>query len=190
MIKPIPYISLDIETTDLVTPHSMVLQLAMVIDDFTTPVEQLQKFNFLIKNEEPIIGNSYALQLNSWILYELTAKPENRKTDIPIITLDQAKVKFSSFLEFFCNKYSLKKATIAGKNVAGFDLRILEQNDFEMHKIMGRTIDPGSMFFKQFGKVPSLGEINKYLGRSNVSHNAVDDALDVVHAIRHYYNHG
>jgi hypothetical protein len=190
MIKPTPYISLDLESTDLLTPHTQVLQLAMVIDDFTTQVDQLQTFNFLIKNDEPIKGSHYALQLNSWILKELSARPEDRKTDIPIVTLDQAKHKFSSFLEYFCKKYDLKKVNIAGKNVAGFDLRILEQNGFEMHKIAARTIDPGSMFFKQFGKVPSLDEINKFLSRQKVSHNALEDSLDVIHAIRYHYNNG
>lgn len=190
MNKPTPYISLDIETTDLVTPHTQVLQISAVLDDFTTPVEQLQTFNFLVDNGQTLTGSPFALQLNSWILQELTARPEKRKTDIPIVSLEQAKNKFSSFLEYVAKKYDLKKVTIAGKNVASFDLRILEQNNFELHKVGHRSLDVGSMFFRRFGYNPTLDEINKLVGRPKVTHDALSDAFDVVHAIRYYYHNG
>lgn len=97
------------------------------------------------------------------------------------------------------------KVEIAGKNAAGFDIPLFK-NFFKrnypdtkffysiLKLIHYKTLDPGPMYFPDFGYNPSLAEINKITGRGvieqgdgrmDVSHRALDDALDVVYAIRH-----
>jgi len=45
------------------------------------------------------------------------------------------------------------------------------------------------MYFHAFGYIPSMDEINEHLNRAAVTHNALDDAYDVVHAVREHYNY-
>jgi hypothetical protein len=48
-----------------------------------------------------------------------------------------------------------------------------------------KTLDVGSLYFDVFGDNASLSKINELTGRKEVSHNALDDAYDVVYAVRH-----
>jgi len=99
------------------------------------------------------------------------------------------------------------QAQVAGKNPADFDLKIIKSfferkiicltersieddgkesgKDPELFSYFHRrTLDPGCMYAKNFGESPSLDQINSLLGRKCVSHDAVEDAVDVIQAIR------
>ncbi len=60
-------------------------------------------------------------------------------------------------------------------------------NGFNLGARSHRAIDVGSLYLSDFGYVPSVSEINKLLDRSPVSHNALEDAWDVVYAIRNKF---
>lgn len=82
---------------------------------------------------------------------------------------------------------------VAGKNFASFDkpfLSKLPQFD-DLIKIHHRMIDPGSMFvnMKEDDNIPSLSECKKRAGLKNinVSHNALEDAWDVIQVLRTKY---
>lgn len=91
---------------------------------------------------------------------------------------------------------------VAGKNASAFDLPFIDNyfSHFRLNTsevlfwpgifklIRRRVIDVGSMYLTDFGFVPSLIQINERLGRQHVLHRAIDDALDVVFAIRNKYN--
>lgn len=80
----------------------------------------------------------------------------------------------------------------AGKNFATFDKRFLEAlpNWCKHVIIRPRIIDPAVLFidWKTDTVVPSLSECKKRAGlESTVTHDAVDDALDVIRVLRSKY---
>ena len=81
------------------------------------------------------------------------------------------------------------KLVVAGKNVAGFDLPFLKQFPF-MPKFHHRVIDPGMMYFdpRNDNVPPDLKECKKRAKLpEHVSHEALDDAWDVIQLVREKY---
>jgi DNA polymerase III epsilon subunit-like protein len=179
-----PYISLDLETTGLVHENPQILQIGAVFNTFEK--DKLPNvFNVIVDNGNELHGNPYALSMNKWILDMILNSRKGISTKISVISLEIAKIAWTQWLEFCQEKTGQKHLTVAGKNVAGFDIPILSQNGFDVSKFRHRVIDPGSMYFTDFGYVPSLDEIAKLLNLQEVSHNALDDAFMVDRAISH-----
>jgi len=172
-----PYLSIDIETTGLDRQKVHVLQLAAVYDN-GKDLDELPTFNKVIK--WPVISHAeeYAMNLNKGLL-ERAFKKQN------IVSINQCRDEFRKWLlEIEPAKSS--RFTPAGKNIQGFDIPILENpvNQFFFDRFLRRTLDPGSLYSDEFDHIPTLDEINKLTGRDAVSHDALDDAWDVVYAIR------
>lgn len=164
-----PFLSLDIETTGL-DPHSQILQLAAV---YVSPNQNNKEFKCNIKYSK-IIGEPFALKMNAKLIEQMTIK------DNGALTLEEAIQQFNIFLTE-CEL--IGRITVAGKNVAGFDIPILKNNGFDTSRFSHRVIDVGSLYFNDFGYVPTLTEINKLLGRNEVAHTALEDCYDVVISI-------
>jgi len=82
--------------------------------------------------------------------------------------------------------------TCAGKNFAGFDKKFLEllPRWKQVFSIRSRVLDPGILFvdWKNDESVPSLFECKQRAGIEGiVTHNAVEDAMDVVMLLRTKY---
>lgn len=185
------YISLDVETTGLDPKQDQILQIAMVVEDTNEPdvsVEELPYFNCYITHER-YSGDAFALQLNNRIL-RILARVD--KADAPIYggkfggpPYTEEWVRYA--IEFVRNHYpQAPKPILAGKNVASFDYQFLPE---QLKRCFDyRFIDPGSIFldFKTAQKVPSLEDIKKALGFADpkCSHNALDDARDVIRVLR------
>ena len=80
----------------------------------------------------------------------------------------------------------------AGKNFAGFDKKFLERLPRwkQVFSIRSRVLDPGILFVDWINdeSVPSLDECKKRAGIDGVvTHNAVEDAMDVVMLLRQCY---
>jgi len=80
----------------------------------------------------------------------------------------------------------------AGKNFAGFDKKFLEKLPRwkQVFSIRSRVLDPGILFVDWINdeSIPSLGECKKRAGIDGVvTHNAVEDAMDVVMLLRKCY---
>jgi hypothetical protein len=80
----------------------------------------------------------------------------------------------------------------AGKNFAGFDKKFLEllPRWKQVFSIRSRVLDPGILFvdWKNDESVPSLLECKQRAGIDGiVTHNAVEDAMDVVLLLRKFY---
>lgn len=179
-----PYLSLDLETTGLDRQQSHILQLAAIYDD-GGPLQDLPVFNVIIKHPVITYGEDYALNMNRGLL-RAAFEAENAGIGELVSEIEEAKSEFQIFL----NKVqSDGKITVAGKNIGGFDVPILNnpKNDFTLatKRFVRRTLDPGSMFTEEFDHIPSLDEINKLTGRAPVTHDAVNDCLDVIFAIRY-----
>jgi oligoribonuclease len=80
----------------------------------------------------------------------------------------------------------------AGKNFAGFDKKFLEKLPRwkQVFSIRSRVLDPGILFvdWKNDESIPSLDECKQRAGIDGVvTHNAVEDAMDVVMLLRKCY---
>lgn len=172
-----PYVSIDIETTGLDKQKVHVLQLAAIYDN-GKDIEDLPTFDRIIK--WPIIshGEEYAMNLNRGLLRRAYQVREG------VVSIEQARRDFEKWLDFV---QPSGRFTAAGKNVQGFDMPILANpvNRFSLRRFLHRALDPGSMYTDEFDHIPTLDEINSVTGRKAVSHDALDDAWDVVYAIRY-----
>lgn len=170
-----PYLSIDIETTGTDLQRAHVLQLAAVYDTGAA-LDELPTFNVVIKWDELHYINEWALRNNFWLL-------EHAWTNEEALAPELARAIFDVWLSEIQPE---GRFTAAGKNVVGFDTPILKNpvNQFEMRRFLHRALDPGSMYTEDFDHVPTLGEINKLIGRDAVAHDALGDAWDVVYAIR------
>jgi len=191
-----PYISIDLETTGLNLGKSQILQIAAIYDDGTTLVDKLITLNIYINQQITYV------ELDALVMHEKT------KIFSKIQEANKAKESkkigpaIDTFLDFidvcrtpngFGSKY---KMTLGGKNASTYDIPVLknwmseEQLERFNELVYHSVIDVGSIYFQDFGRIPSLTEILKQLQishgitREEVTHNALYDALDVVTAIR------
>ena len=173
-----PYVSIDIETTGLDRQKVHVLQLAAVYDN-GQDIEDLPTFDRVIK--WPVIshGEEYAMNLNRGLIRRAYQNDQ-------VVSIEEARLDFEEWLE---KVQPSGRFTAAGKNIQGFDMPILVNpvNCFSMRRFLLRALDPGSMFTDEFDHIPTLDEINAVTGRKAVTHDALDDAWDVVHAIRYQW---
>lgn len=183
-----PYIALDIETTGLME-YDQVLQVAMIYDDLKTPIKDLEQISFLVDNQDEVFTGSLspvAISMNAWIFKEIAEAAKGHSKHL-IFPTPIARNVFHDFLTSHYDPAG-KAITFAGKNVKDFDIASLRRNGFINESNAGwishRVIDIGSLYLTDFGYVPTQSEINKLTGRPPVSHDALDDATDVVCAIR------
>lgn len=185
-----PYISLDIETTGL-NEADHVLQIAMIYDDLKTPIDNLERVSFFVDSSSRLYSHflSYeALSINGWIFDALAGKT---KAKYPILQVEAAVKQFQDTLVSWGARQT-NAIVFAGKNVGTFDMKLLRSNGFLDDDVLAkrgitishRTLDVGALYFPDFGYVPTSGEVNQLIGRKPVTHDALNDALDVVCAIR------
>jgi oligoribonuclease (3'-5' exoribonuclease) len=184
-----PYVSIDIETTGI-DDKSHVLQISAVFDDLKSPISELKRIDLPIMWNEITYSEPYALGMNAELFKNMMNK--SFKTYSP----NEARNQLVRFLNGVRDdigideKGNFTKLILAGKNVASFDIP-------KITKFMGRessaftetinykTLDVGSLFYDTFGDNVSLSKINALTNRPTVSHNALEDALDVVYAVRY-----
>lgn len=178
-----PYLAIDIETTGLDTNKAQILQLAAVWETFDKPIEELKSFSVIVDNGVITHGEPIALGMNAHLLEKIKESHMTVYRSAPGIELQpDAALLFRQFVEEVGGG---KRIFVGGKNLAGFDIPILQNNGFSANYFKHRVVDPGAMFMSDFGYPPSLDEINRFLGRPKVSHDALQDCKDVIYAVRH-----
>jgi oligoribonuclease (3'-5' exoribonuclease) len=197
-----PYVSTDIETTGL-GESAELLQIGAVLDDGVTPINELPTIDLKIRYKKFDYAEPFALMLNAGLIKEMTDK----ETKDQFIPPEEAALKLVDFMHqaqelsaVFDEQNDLRmkgKVICAGKNYASFDdpkIRAFFQkyapkyyNEYD-HIMSYKTLDVGSMYYLDFGYNPSLSQINELTGRTKVTHKALDDAFDVVYAVRHKTN--
>jgi hypothetical protein len=191
-----PYLSIDIETTGI-SDSAQILQISAVFDDLKSPLGSLKTIDLPIKYDVLTNAEPYAIGMNADLFKKMMDK------NFKVFTPEQAAIELITFIRDCRSVLPLdwtgnntQKLVLAGKNVASFDIPKLKTflTGMPKHKdyissferdVHYKTLDVGSLFFDIFGENVSLSEINKLTGRAAVSHNAIDDAFDVVHAVRH-----
>lgn len=207
------YASLDLETTGLSPAQENILMLSLVVEDTDkakdVPVEALPHFTCYIRQKEPFQGEFFALAMNAWILdiiagrdkistaakaYPiLTAYPANKTvqgTDAngtPVTSVENLYwvEQCTKFLKYH---FGDKRITIAGKNVAGFDIPFMPKEIRSMFK--HKALDPATLFidWATDKDAPGLEECKKRAGiMTPVAHDAREDAMDVIRLLRRFY---
>lgn len=183
MIK-LKYVSIDIETSGKRPWCDQILSFAAVIDDFKSPVESLPRWHVVLEWEE-IHGEPFAIAMNSQIIKNIADKDYKNK-----VKPNRLGLEFKNFLleNGYSQKYNRVMLNAAGKNFGSFDFQFLKNHEgFEDNILIPpRIIDPTSMWLTpEDDKPPDLKQCLERAGVvKEISHDALDDALDVVYCIR------
>ena len=207
------YVSLDLETMGVNDRGpDRILMISMVAEDTEypeIPVEQLPHFTAIIKQPK-IIGETTACAMNAWIFVAIefseTKMTEEKFfvkfTDLGIPSETVAKgiqaaksykvltpVNAEYAAEVWLNdRFGTKdKITVAGKNVAGFDMTFLPEG--LKSRFRHSVIDPGSVFWNPSTDrmLPHSAEVMKRAGvKYEGAHDALADARMMISALRNH----
>lgn len=202
------YASIDIETTGIDPDFNQILSIGIILEDSNNPLpyEELPKFHCAIKRTE-ISGSIFAIDMNRDLIETInsymTAVDQDEKNDMVHFTgmqfLDEDKVVMhiaqfmvdNSFIDSIANNPPYQ-IVCAGKNFGTFDKLFLQKlpgwkNIFSVSQ---RVLDPGILYidWKNDKTIPNMITCKQ---RGNVpgevTHNALEDAWDVVQLLRNKY---
>lgn len=181
------YLSIDTETTGLNPENCQILSIAAVLEDTSKtdiPVEKLPHFHYIFRHEF-IQGEPFALNMNKDLIEIIKNGKDERLTFKAHFVL-----QFRNFL--VDNNIDPKKIKVAGKNFSSFDKRFIDKimNEDTGIKFHHRVLDVGSVFvdFQNDEWLPTLDECMNRAGVEGVvTHDALEDARDVIRTLRAKY---
>lgn len=190
------YLSIDLETTGADPLSCQILEFAAVLEDTAKPELPVEELPFLrlVVHHELVSGAVAALAMNARLLQEIAdARLKNKLPDNHCLPLDLLP-RFAAFLDEHAldRKRSL---VVAGKNFAGFDLPFLQQlpGYGDLIEISNAVIDPALLYlnWQKDRRLPNMSSCKARAGLSDVvSHQALDDARDIVRLLRPFYSNG
>ena len=209
------YVSIDIETSGLDTENNQVLSIGAVIEDTTKklPWDEIPKFNAIVLQRQ-ITGSPRALEMNSriikWMGEYLDGSETIRealKSKVAFYEREEVAKAFYEFLyphfatenhiefnddKIFWNHCSPLLINVAGKNFGTFDNVFLKRLPWWQKLIIAkqRIIDPAMLFldWEKDEELPSLTICKERSGIEGiVTHDALEDAMDVVEVLRKFY---
>lgn len=184
------FLAIDLETTGLDPDNCNVIEIGMIVDDYTKPNNYVDcpKFHCLVRRQF-YTGEPYALGMHKELFDKISRK---LKTDYQILDFQDVHVKLFQFL---AKNFDLDaKINLAGKNIAGFDIPFLRTlpnifvgSRFCSFKYRHRTLDP-AILYVQPGDA-ELPDLQTCWNRSKqppmaVRHTALDDAWMVCQLLR------
>ena len=190
------YLSIDLETTGLDPEQHEVLELAAIIDDLKDlrPTDSLPRFQAYVV-QPSYRGDPFALSMNAEILRKIAmfraGKIKNTENNFTELFLDPSHLIFALRDWLRTHNFDItQKITVAGKNVAGFDLQFIKRlPEADTLLIHHRVIDPAMFYLREEDVV--VPDTKECLVRADlmgeVQHRALDDALDVIRLIRTHY---
>ena len=187
------YVSIDLETTGTRPDRHQIIEFGAIIENTRqdTELQNLPRFKRIVKHAE-YTGQAFALNLNARIFQELV----NPSGAAIVCQAQELALQFKDFLinnGFEPEENGRIYIQAAGKNFASFDLLFLNQlpNWREHIGISHKILDPVMYYidYETDESLPSLGECKKRAGfqDTHVTHDALDDALDVVRLLRQHY---
>ena len=205
------YVSLDLETYRLEPRDSSgIIMISMVAEDTNErkPVTDLPHFTAMIDpGKDPVVGSPFALSMNAWLMVaiEIHRNAKNHNfvkqlvgAGIPEPTITKAKAALSAYPvvsigqmivdahEWLNKNFGEKdRITVAGKNVAGFDMQFLP--DVLKPRFRHAVIDVGCLFidWDKDRQVPSTEKVMERIGLTTAGlHDAYHDALAAIIAVR------
>ncbi|WP_046244439.1 3'-5' exonuclease family protein [Hymenobacter terrenus] len=187
------YVSLDLETSGPNPSRHQVLELAAVVEDSRRPLPlaELPAFRRVVRHSE-YLGTAGALALNARLLVELAQKIPNPELCSPDELLPQLR-EFLLAHGFRPDKKECVTVTMAGKNIASYDLGFLKELPGwgTFVRAEPAMLDPATFYLNwhKDSRLPTMS-ICKARARFDdreVAHEALADALDVVRLLRPFY---
>lgn len=199
------YVAVDIETTGLDARRDEILHFAAVIEDTDKPrveVDDLPSFERIVRADR-LAGDPYALALNHDLICAIRDEIDGHTSyrGRLVAVADRGLDWWNPFVAWVADwvggdvvRMRSTRVPVAGKNAAGFDVPfvanqidpydpVVRPRDLFHH----RVIDPGSVamgarpgLWQQLTVLPSLADVVD----GDVTHDALDDARDVVRALR------
>ena len=187
------YVSLDLETTGGNPQRHQILELAAVVEDTKRlrPLAELPAFRRVVLHAE-VVGTAGALALNARLLEELARKEPNPELCTPDELLPQLR-EFLLAQGFRPDKKDCVVVTLAGKNVASFDLSFLRELPGwgTLVRAEPATLDPAAFYlnWRKDSRLPTMSICKARAGHASheVAHQALADALDVIELLRPFY---
>ena len=201
-------VSIDIETLGLEPEVCDMIEFGAVIDDpQILNIEQLPFFHCYLtppkrelngKIYEFYRGEAFAMNMNNKIIETISKRKDKEIADkYQFLEPRELGMQFAIWLAkngFNWNDQDEPiKIKVAGKNFEGFDMRFLRRlPEFNRYiSFHHRVHNPAQLYFdrKNDDDLPSLDVCLQRAGiETKVSHNAVEDAMDVIRVLRHKWN--
>lgn len=206
------YVSIDIETSGLDPVIHKTLSIGAIIEDTNKklPWDEVPKFNAVILQNE-IVGSPRAITMNQKLIEQIGIYLEGTQDERINLAISSQSDFFEkdevvkAFYTFLWNNgfgegelpvigSNTKPITInaAGKNFGTFDKLFLQQLPWwqKLIKTRQRVLDPAILYcdWKNDDSLPSLSKCKDRAGlHSLVTHNALEDAWDVIEVLRKFY---
>lgn len=187
------YVSIDLETTGTRPDRHQIIEFGAIIENTSqaTELQNLPRFKRIVRHAE-YTGQAFAFNLNARIFQELV-KPSGAAIVCDALELAPLFKDFLVNNGFEPEENGCIYIQAAGKNFASFDLLFLHQlpNWRDHIRISHKILDP-VMYYIDYTtdqSLPSLEECKRRAGFQDpvVTHDALDDALDVVRLLRSHY---
>jgi oligoribonuclease len=211
------YISIDIETTGIDPVKNQLIQFAAIIEDtvIQRPIEELPKLMCYVAHTNYNINSGLASKEDDFhtlaAIRKLSDFQHSKDLRLPVYggaatknaagelftTPRELGRLFARWLvesEYPMNEHEKFVLRVAGKNVAGFDIPFIKNTIPEWYNTFSfssRVLDPAILFFDPYNDqdLPNLSECKSRAGvDSYVSHDALDDAIDVINLLRTHFN--
>ncbi|GGF05599.1 exonuclease domain-containing protein [Hymenobacter cavernae] len=187
------YISLDLEMTGGNPERHQIIELAAVVEDtkHLRPLAELPSFRRLVRHPE-YVGTAGALALNARLLEELSQKGPNPECCTAGELLPQLR-EFLLAQGFKPDKKDCVSVTMAGKNIASFDLLFLRQLPGwgTLVRAEPAMLDPAAFYlnWRKDNRLPTMTicKARAHFADQTVAHQALADALDVIQLLRPFY---
>lgn len=197
------YISIDIETTGLNPENCQILSFGAIIEDTNNKLsfEKIPKFHAILTHKR-IEGEPFALNMNKDLIGLISQYQNAEALDRKVlneveglfVTPDMLVPHLVEFLDKngFKTFTDVLKITVAGKNFGVFDKLFIEKlphwkGNFRINQ---RIIDPSILFtnWNEDDQLPNLTTCKERAKTGGiVTHNAIDDAWDVIKLLRTQY---
>ncbi|MDB5244028.1 MAG: hypothetical protein JWP57_4654 [Spirosoma sp.] len=192
------YLALDIETTGLNPETCQILEIGAVYDNGESPIEELPRFQCFVWHPQ-IVGEPRALAMNQRCLEVLASVGQMNPGEIydvrpnavdGVLTYRFDEVGYALRDFALGASYGSRKIPVAGKNVGSFDWQFIKRLPAARQEIVWpfdfRFLDVGPLFLRpRDTAIPGQSKCLQRAGLPNeVTHCALDDALQVVQLVR------
>lgn len=189
------FLSIDIETTGLDPQKNQILEFGAIAIDTSYPtVPYIADFRAVFIHQE-LTGNPIALTMNAELINEINTVLKNKDFNYD---LRQNTIKhnnevyvrnseeFQSYFDEWLESIGFtERLTLAGKNLASFDLKFIEAAGIKI-KYRHRMIDP-AILYVDWEKDETLPDLQQCLDRAgivkSVEHTSLADAIDVAELV-------
>lgn len=187
------FLSIDIETTGLDPQKNQILEFGAIAIDTSYPnVPYIADFRAVFIHQE-LTGNPIALTMNSKLIDDIGFVLKTKEFDFETqnaLDLNDVCVRnseeFQKYFDSWLKRIGFtERLTLAGKNLASFDLKFIEAAGIKI-KYRHRMIDP-AILYVDWEKDETLPDLQQCLDRAgivkSVEHTSLADAIDVAELV-------